>query len=487
VYKPKLLLLSEKLPLVSRNNSQTTLFYKPIKMKKDVIAIFDIGKTHKKILLFDSGLKLVFQTEEKFAEITDEDGFSCDDIAKIETWMIQSITTFQAASDYNVKAINFATYGASLAYLDSDGQRITPIYNYLKPMPDSVLTGFYEKYGGVDEFSRKTASPASGMLNSGLQILWLKKQKPELFNMVKHVLHFPQYLSFIFTKNICSEFPSIGCHTSLWDFDKHSYHQWLADENIELPVPVSNDESIGIIIDGQKIQVGIGIHDSSSSLAPYLISSEDPFILISTGTWCIFMNPFNDEPLTAEQLSKDALCYMSTMQKQVKSARLFMGHIHDVNAERIATHFGVKVDFYKSVKPDEILVQKLLSKRVFFRNGVPADSLDSSVDLSAFTSYEEAYHQLIIDLTYLGLDSLQLVIPKNDTTRSIYVTGGFARNEIFVRLLAALLPWKSVFTSEIDNATALGAAMVLWNKAFTGTETKLDLGLKKIEPFALVH
>jgi sugar (pentulose or hexulose) kinase len=455
-------------------------------MKKDVIAIFDIGKTHKKILLFDRGLKLVFQTEEKFAEVTDDEGFSCDDIAKIETWMVKSITTFQASSDYNIKAINFATYGASMAYLDSAGQRVTPIYNYLKPMPDHVLAGFYEKYRGVEEFSRKTASPASGMLNSGLQILWLKKQKPELFKKVKHILHFPQYLSYIFSKKISSELTSIGCHTSLWDFDKHSYHQWLEDEQIQLPAPVSNDESAEVCIDGQKVQVGIGIHDSSSSLAPYLLSSADTFILISTGTWCIFMNPFNDEPLTAEQLSKDGLCYMSTRQKQVKSARLFMGHMHDVNTERIASHFGVKADFYKSVKADEILVQKLLNNRVFFRNGVPADSIDSTVDLSAFTSYEEAYHQLIIDLTYLGLDSLQLVVPKNDSTRSIYVTGGFARNEIFVRLLAALLPWKSVFTSEIDNATALGAAMILWNKAFTGIETKLDLGLKKIMPFALV-
>ena len=455
-------------------------------MKKDVIAIFDIGKTHKKILLFDSGLKLVFQTEEKFTEIIDEDGFACDDIAKVEEWMIQSVSTFQARSDLNLKAINFATYGASLAYLDFKGQRLTPIYNYLKPMPDGVLAGFYEKYDGVDEFSRRTASPALGMLNSGLQILWLKKHMPTLFSNVNHILHFPQYLSYIFSKRICSEYTSIGCHTAMWDFDTHSYHSWLANENIQLPAPVSNEEATETVINGQKIQVGIGIHDSSSSLVPYLKNSTDPFILISTGTWCIFMNPFNDEPLTAEQLKKDGLCYMSTRQKQVKSARLFMGHIHDVNSERIAKYFGINADYFKSVEANESLVLKLLRKRAFFINGIPAHYVDSTVDLSAFVSYEEAYHQLIIDLTYQCLDSLELVVPKKDSTRSIYVTGGFARNEIFVRLLAALLPWKSVYTSEIDNATALGAAMIIWNKAFTGTETKLDLGLKKIEPFRLI-
>lgn len=455
-------------------------------MRKDVIAIFDIGKTNKKILLFDSELKLVFQKEEKFAEIEDEDGVSCDDIAKVEEWMIQSVSSIQARSDLNLKAINFATYGASLAYLDSKGQRLTPIYNYLKPMPDEVLEGFYEKNGGVDEFSRRTASPALGMLNSGLQILWVKKRMPTLFSNVNHILHFPQYLSYIFSKRICSEYTSIGCHTAMWDFDKNCYHSWLANENIHLPDPVSNEEANETDINGQKIQVGIGIHDSSSSLVPYLKNSIDPFILISTGTWCIFMNPFNDEPLTAEQLKKDGLCYMSTRQKQVKSARLFMGHIHDVNSDRIATHFGVKADFFKSVKANESLILKLLRKRIFFIQGIPADYVDSSVDLSVFVSYEEAYHQLMIDLTYQCLNSLELVVPKKDSTRSVYVTGGFARNEIFVRLLAALLPWKSVFTSEIDNATALGAAMIVWNKAFKGNETKLDLGLRKIEPFRLI-
>jgi hypothetical protein len=35
-------------------------------------------------------------------------------------------------------------------------------------MPAEILDDFYKTYGGVEEFSRKTASPASGMLNSGL-------------------------------------------------------------------------------------------------------------------------------------------------------------------------------------------------------------------------------------------------------------------------------------------------------------------------------
>jgi len=185
----------------------------------------------------------------------------------------------------------------------------------------------------------------------------------------------------------------------------------------------------------------------------------DQFILISTGTWCIFMNPFNKEPLTTEQLRRDSLCYMSIQQQQVKSSRLFLGHIHDVNVERLNRHFGVVSGHYKTIKTTSEKIDRLLRNsrgRVFFRQGVPADNVDSSVNLSHFLTFADAYHQLMLDLVDLSMESLNLIIPTEDHTKTVYISGGFARNELFVRLLASRLPGKKVYTSEIDNATALG-------------------------------
>ncbi|MDP4282443.1 MAG: FGGY family carbohydrate kinase [Bacteroidota bacterium] len=451
-------------------------------MTQEVIAIFDIGKTNKKILLFNQQLKRIFQEEQKFGETSDEDGFPCDDIEKIEDWIRTMIHQITGNQEFDLKAVNIATYGASLVYLDSKGQRLTPVYNYLKPMPEDVLTGFYERYGGTEEFSRNTASPVLGMLNSGMQILWLKKYKPEVFAKVHTILHFPQYLSYLISHEIRSEYTSIGCHTAMWDFDHKCYHKWLSDEEIALPFPVSNEETTEIKRNEQNFLAGTGIHDSSSSLVPYLKGSSDPFILISTGTWCIFMNPFNDEPLTIHQLKQDALCYLSTNQKQVKSSRFFMGHFHDAYVREMTAFFNKDSESYKQVRADESILNRLQGKPFLFLNGKITGNECSPVDLSVFSSFEEAYHKLIMDLTLTGMKSLQLVMQKNDITKVIYVTGGFARNEIFMRLLATL-SGKSVFASDIDNATALGAAMILWNKAFPGNEPVINLGLKKIEPF----
>lgn len=434
-------------------------------MGKEVVVIFDIGKTNKKILLFDRELHVLHEEEVVFDEIPDDEGFPGDDIEKLEEWIIRSCRQFMADPDYVVRGVNFATYGATLMYLDKEGKRLTPVYNYLKPMPEGIVEPVYERYGGQEEFCRKTASPALGMLNSGFQALWLKEKKPELFEQVKSILHFPQYLSHLLTGTVAAEHTSIGCHTALWDFDLMHYHPWTALLERTLPEPVPVETTFHGMIFEPPVPVGIGIHDSSSSLVPYIMHSPEPFILVSTGTWCISMNPFNNEPLTAEELRRDCLSYMSIQQRPVKSSRLFMGKIHDLNVERISRHFGEDEAIYKQISLDVPLLSSLRRKqpgKVFFRGGVPADLVDESADLAPFSHFKEAYHQLMIDLTDLAAEAIRLVIPENDTAQKIYISGGFSRNPIFLHLIKAYFPEKRIITSEVANGTSLGAALVLW-------------------------
>jgi len=236
-------------------------------MKETVIAIFDIGKTNKKLLLFNGDLKVVSEVEHRFPEIKDDDGFECDDIELIESWIRDSVMRLSTSDKYDLKAVNFTTYGATVVNLDSEGRRLTPVYNYLKPMEERISENLYKKYGGRDEFCRRTASPALGMLNSGLQPLWLKTAKPEVFAKIRHILHLPQYLSYTLTGKIYSEHTSIGCHTAMWDFDNMQYHPWIKANGLELPNPVPVSTVTEIEIEGNKILAGIGIHDSSASLA----------------------------------------------------------------------------------------------------------------------------------------------------------------------------------------------------------------------------
>jgi sugar (pentulose or hexulose) kinase len=452
-------------------------------MKEKVIAIFDVGKTNKKILLFDYDLNIVSEVEERFPEIKDDDGFECDDIEKIEKWILRTVRDLLHSDKYDLTAVNFATYGATLAYLDKEGKRITPVYNYLKPIDDKIPEKIYRRFGGQDEFCRRTASPALGMLNSGMQALWLKHAKPEVFSRVHHILHFPQYLSYLLTGKFYSEHTSIGCHTALWDFDNMTYHRWTEEEGFNLPSPVDVSTLNEVIVDGRKLKVGIGIHDSSSSLAPYFSGSRGKFLLISTGTWCINMNPFNTETLTTDQLDKDCLCYMSITRQPVKSSRLFLGHIHEVANKRISDHFKTSEDYYKNVVPDEKLIEicrkKCGEKRFYFENHPFSRTLVDKCDFFVFKSFEEAYHQLMVELSELTVESINLIVPSNNDIENIFITGGFSRNPLFLMLVSDAYSSKNVYTSEINNATALGAALVVLNSLNPDNKPFLNLGLSQ--------
>lgn len=453
-------------------------------MKQKVIAIFDIGKTNKKILLFDHKLKLVSEAEAKFDQIKDDDGFECDNIELIENWIRKSFIELIHSETFELTAINFATYGATLVYIDAQGRRLTPVYNYLKPIDEYIPDELYKKHGGKDEFCRRTASPALGMLNSGLQALWLKTVKPEIFSKVEHILHFPQYLSYLLTGKVYSEHTSIGCHTALWDFDNMDYHPWVREKGLVVPEPVAVNTVNEVILDGKKVKVGIGIHDSSASLAPYFAAKTGKFILVSTGTWCINMNPFNTEKLTASQLSKDCLCYMSITKQPVKSSRLFLGQMHDTAVKKLSAYFKIHENSFSLIKPDLRLLNKLSVKfendKIFTRAGNRSREMKEEADLFAFDNFIEGYHQLMVELSDLAVNSINLVIPENDDTACIYITGGFSRNLLFVKMIASSFPDKKVFISEISNATALGAASVILSSLVQDKPSIPDLGLTEV-------
>jgi len=205
--------------------------------------------------------------------------------------------------------------------------------------------------------------------------------------------------------------------------------------------------------------------------------------LISTGTWCISMNPFNHEPLTANELDQDCLCYLSVNKKPVKSSRFFLGRIHDLNVDWLESTFKEKKGSYKLVNPaGEIIHKCWLSSRnrgVFFKEGIPEEYVDKGVDPLQLGSFHEAYLQLMVDLVQQVVHSIELIMSKEDHTKHLYVTGGFARNPIFTSLMAMAFPQKKVFTSEIDNSTSLGAAQVIANQVWDDFNGTLDLGLKK--------
>src|SRR5262245_16651972 len=138
--------------------------------KLNVIVVFDVGKTNKKVLIFDQQYRLVLEDSRKFNEITDEEGFPCEDVYALTSWIKETWKHFDSDKRFAIKGVNFSAYGASFVYLDDKLEVIPPLSNYLKPFPAPLQREFYMQYGGESLVAKQTASPVLGNLNSGMQL-----------------------------------------------------------------------------------------------------------------------------------------------------------------------------------------------------------------------------------------------------------------------------------------------------------------------------
>lgn len=433
-----------------------------------VIVVFDVGKTNKKIFLFDEDYKIVFERSARFIETYDEDGDPCENLESLRLSVFDSLREVLKRKEFEIKAINFSTYGASFVYIDEYGKPLAPLYNYLKAYPEALKADFYANYGGEQAISAATASPVLGSLNSGMQLYRIKKEKPALFKQIRYALHLPQYLSYLVSGAEYSDLTSIGCHTQLWDFAANDYHAWVKKEGLDkkLAPIVDADRVFPSEFPGNQYKVGVGLHDSSAALIPYLLNFHEPFVLISTGTWCITMNPFNSSPLTVAELEQDCLSYMQFKGKPVKSSRIFAGYEHDQQVKRIAAHFNQSIARYKTMRYDAAVIAELLKKGNVLQPVASKESAFGQRDLSAFATDQIAYHQFMLDIALQQKASSALVM-NSGAVKRIFVDGGFSKNAIYMNLLALLFPEVEVFAASMAQATAIGTALAIhkcWNR-----------------------
>ncbi|MDA9089772.1 FGGY family carbohydrate kinase [Maribacter arcticus] len=456
-------------------------------MKIKVTAVFDIGRTNKKFFLFDENFQEVHREYIRFDEIEDEDGYPTENLEALEKWAKKVFDRMLNSKEYNIEALNFSCYGASLVHIDDNGKVITPLYNYMKPLKDDIYDSFYETYGDEKELSRVTGSPKLGMLNTGMHLYWLKHTQPEVFERIKYSLHLPQYISYLFTGIPVSEFTSIGCHTMLWNFEKNDYHSWVYQERIDKKLPPIDSSRRTIIVDykGEKIKMGVGIHDSSSALLPYIRSINTPFLLVSTGTWSISINPFNEGMLTLNDIEDDSLFNMQIDGSPVKVSRLFLGNEYKLQVRALSEHFNVSKDLHKQVKFDQETFFEINKDFVHMFKWSTLSSEDMPNEtIIPFDKFEHAYHQLMLELVLLQEKSIRAAIG-NSKIKQLYVDGGFSDNEIYIQLLSQYIGNMKLSTTNSSLGSALGAAIVISDVTLKPTFLDKNYAVKKHVPFII--
>lgn len=456
-------------------------------MKIKVTAVFDIGKTNKKFFLFDESFREIHREYIRFDEIEDEDGYPTENLEALKNWAVAIFDKMLDSKEYEIQALNFSCYGASLVHIDENAKPLTHLYNYMKPLKDEVLDSFYETHGTETQISRVTGSPKLGMLNAGIQLYWLKLSQPEVFEKIQYSLHLPQYLSYLFTGIPVSEYTSIGCHTMLWNFEQNDYHDWVYKEGIDkkLPPIQSSCKTTLVNYKGHQINIGCGIHDSSSALVPYSRSITKPFLLVSTGTWSISINPFNEGMLSLNDIENRSLFNMRVDGNPVKVSRLFLGNEYKVQVKVLSDYYDVPYDCHKKVKFDQDIFLEINRNftHMFKWSTMYSEHMPKETTM-AYDSYEYAYHQLLLELVLLQEKSIKAAIGKSKI-KKLYIDGGFSDNEVYIQMLSQSLNKMKLRTANSSLGSALGAAIVISDKILESKFLKKNYAVKKRVPLNL--
>jgi sugar (pentulose or hexulose) kinase len=268
-----------------------------------------------------------------------------------------------------------------------------------------------------------------------------------------------------------SEPTSIGCHTKLWDFEKKSYHAWIREEKLFslFPQIVPATHTYDVVVNDSKVKVGVGIHDSSAALTSYFNRTDRPFILVSTGTWSITLNAFTNDNLTADDLGKDCLNFLSITGKPVRASRLFLGNELDHQLAILNRTFATEPSYYKQVKLNPVFLQEIQSQLIecqFYPQTIRNPGLVDQVlpsrqwEPSLFSTFDEAYHHVVWGIVKLQVESIRLALGTS-RIRNIFVDGGFIDNDLYIQLLRFYLPDFQIDVSHQPLGSAYGAALVL--------------------------
>jgi L-fuculokinase len=448
-------------------------------------AVLDVGKTNKKILIFDEQLRIV---DEVYASIPADESapVHIERVQDSADWFLGQLPALAARHD--IRAVSVTTHGATCVCLDETGAPAFPVIAYTTDPGQEFSDRFYARCGEARALHARLATPDMGALAClGKGIAFAQEHYGDEFQRVADILCLPQFFSFLLTGRTGAETTFLGCHTYLWDFAAADYSDVVDALGIRalMPKPVRHPgDLLGTVTPEVAAQTGLGadvvvthgIHDSNASLLPFLIQNDEPFVLNSTGTWCVMMCPADGAVLTEAEMDAGAFCNCDANGHPVKTAVVMAGNEHDQWWRIIGERTGAT----EIPEFDAALVQSVLDAAdTFILPGVmpgtgpfPAcesavqeagrrfsmDDVASGAVPACFDSPERAYAVLCSALAMLSCEQLSAVGTQDGMP--IYIEGGFRKNAAYQALLAALFPHSPIYLTDMKEATAFGSALL---------------------------
>ncbi|MGH6797670.1 MAG: FGGY family carbohydrate kinase, partial [Roseiarcus sp.] len=254
------------------------------------VAVFDIGKTNIKVVVFDRGGAVLAERFAPNAPLAPDAEWPYLKLDTEGAWSFLIRSLKELGARFSIEAISTTTHGCAGVLMGSDGEALPPL--------DYEFDGFAAVDAAYDAARPpydETRSPHLPRgLNLGRQIFYFERRFPAQFKRATAFLTYPQYFAWRLGGAMASEATSLGAHTDLWR-PKEGGLSSMVDKLgwRRLFPPMRNAwDTLGALKPEVAAATGLApivrivcsAHDSNASLVPHLMSRREPFTVISTGT-----------------------------------------------------------------------------------------------------------------------------------------------------------------------------------------------------------
>ncbi|KAH3743111.1 carbohydrate kinase [Pelomyxa schiedti] len=366
--------------------------------------VIDIGKTNKKVLVFDSGLHVISSVSRAFPEVqrqyTPCNGggapapvdIVCEDVEAVMPWLQERLREAGAlcrsasATSHGVGfTVAVTTHGATFAAVGKDVLLPFPVLSYTQQMSEEQNNEFYNLCGTAEVLHATTATPPYGsLLNMAKGMFLAQKIFRDKWEGVKYLIPYSSFFGYWLTGVAACDKTAVGCHTYLWDYQKDCWSSVTKSLGIAhlLPQVKTSVEKLGTLqpsiarLTGlpEDTVVMMGVHDSNASLVPYFSSlGGTNFAVNSSGTWGVIMKPSKSVEFASCDIGELILYNMSVFGKPVRTISFPAGMEFSAVSQAFKTKFdgAADIDFSVPLSGKELsLYQSLIDSNSFLLPGV---------------------------------------------------------------------------------------------------------------------
>jgi L-fuculokinase len=416
--------------------------------RPEVTAVFDVGKSNLRLSAVDDR-GVAIATIERQNGVDSGGPYPHFDADALYAWLLDGLATL--ARDFEVRSVVPVTHGACAALVDDDG--------LVLPIMDYEFRGVADVDSDYDAIARdfaRTASPRlPAGLNLGRQLFWQQRQFPREFSRAT-ILPYPQYWAARLSGVRAWEPTSLGCHTDLWEPQLNDFSpfaktmRWHSQFGRRVSAWTSLGSPLPEVVSATGLSsectILAGIHDSNASYLAHRATREEPFCVISTGTWIVVMA--HGSPLDVLREELDTLANVDAFGEPVATARFMGGR----------EYAAICAADDRLIEPsnsdlDTVLESAALAVPSFADQGGPFREHAGQIVGNA---PDAPHHRAALAAMYCALMT-DYCLTMIDGRGDIIIEGPFAANDAFASALAALRAPQPVFRSRDETGTLRGA------------------------------